>query len=272
MKRALVIKNIVDMRSEANYRSERKSQALFGEALTVRETSGDFTLVSQADGYSGWVSTSALTSLGNGDWKKLSDAYTLRVANPVATVLDKQGEAVPPYFLSYGSIVYPAEESSNGSDHLEITSPDGVCRWLNRADLTPEPRPDDYSSDELQHEIVLAAVQFLGTPYLWGGRSALGFDCSGFVQLVYGMCAVSLPRDSVEQTTVGAEVPREKLAPADLIFFPGHVAIYLEAGRFIHASQSGGGVQINSFDKKAVNYRPDLDQDYLISRRPWENV
>jgi cell wall-associated NlpC family hydrolase len=92
------------------------------------------------------------------------------------------------------------------------------------------------------------ALQYLGTPYVWAGASPAGFDCSGFVQYVFGQVGVSLPHNAAAQYGYGAPVPREALQSGDLVFFNGlgHVGIYIGGGQFVHSPHSGDVVKISS--------------------------
>jgi cell wall-associated NlpC family hydrolase len=96
--------------------------------------------------------------------------------------------------------------------------------------------------------VVGIAMHYLGTPYVWGGASPSGFDCSGLVMYVFAQVGVSLPHSSYAQYGYGTPVARSDLQPGDLVFFDGlgHVGIYVGGGSFIHAPHTGDVVKISS--------------------------
>jgi peptidoglycan DL-endopeptidase CwlO len=96
--------------------------------------------------------------------------------------------------------------------------------------------------------VVGIAMQYLGTPYRWGGASPGGFDCSGFVMYVFAQVGVSLPHNAAAQYGQGSPVSRSELQAGDLVFFSGlgHVGIYMGGGQFIHAPHTGDVVKISN--------------------------
>jgi cell wall-associated NlpC family hydrolase len=96
--------------------------------------------------------------------------------------------------------------------------------------------------------VVGIAMNYLGVPYVWGGASPSGFDCSGFTMYVYAQVGISLPHNAAMQYGMGSSVGREFLQPGDLVFFNGlgHVGLYIGGGQFIHAPHTGDVVKISS--------------------------
>ncbi len=109
-------------------------------------------------------------------------------------------------------------------------------------ETTPPPPPPSYGN------VVGIALQYLGTPYVWGASGPSAFDCSGFTAYVYAQVGVSLPHNAAAQYGYGVPVSRDQLQPGDLVFFDGlgHVGLYIGNGQFVHAPHTGDVVKISS--------------------------
>jgi cell wall-associated NlpC family hydrolase len=120
-----------------------------------------------------------------------------------------------------------------------VQTPIGASASTPDASVAP---PSQYTG------VVGIAMRYLGVPYVWGGASPSGFDCSGLVAYVYAQVGVSLPHYTGAQWNVGVPVARSDLQPGDLVFFDGlgHVGLYIGGGQFIHAPHTGTVVQISS--------------------------
>ena len=115
------------------------------------------------------------------------------------------------------------------------------------------PPPPPPAPPTLAERAVRLARAQLGVPYVWGGSSPAGFDCSGLVSWVYGRLGISLPHNAAALYGVGRSVPLSAMRPGDLVFFSGlgHVGLYVGHGRMIHAPQSGRSVEIEALDARS---------------------
>jgi peptidoglycan endopeptidase LytE len=118
----------------------------------------------------------------------------------------------------------------------------------------PQAAVQDNASESPQRRIIRVATKMLFIPYMWGGTTLTGIDCSGFVRKVFGLLNLQLPRSAREQFQVGQQVEKDSLSIGDLVFFqtyakyPSHVGIYMGDNRFIHASSGSRQVKISSLD------------------------
>jgi cell wall-associated NlpC family hydrolase len=229
---------LVPVRAEPTHRSERVSEWLLGEVVSVERLDGGWMMASGPDGYRGWTPAGPfrVPAAATAAWH---DAATL-----FSRGADVDGG--PLRRLPWGARLAP---SSDGALRL----PDGsTVRVADPTRVAPVSRASGDGASA--GAIVADAREWLGVPYGWGGRTELGVDCSGFVQAVYAAHGVRLPRDSGEQSEAGPLIAAghagDSGAPeaGDLLFFAPegrgvtHVALCAGGTRILHAASSRGGV------------------------------
>ncbi|MDZ7703567.1 MAG: NlpC/P60 family protein [Trueperaceae bacterium] len=232
------------LRRHPDPNSEAVSDARYGEAVyRYDEQNGFVRVATERDRYLGWLTADAL-SPGVA-------VPTHRVNTPRAHVYAEPSVEAPPRFrLSHGVMLQVRSEP--GDDWSEVVYGAGQHGFVRRRLLTPrdEPLPLPRAAD-----IVAFAHTLLYTPYLWGRGDAWGLDCSGLVQHVYASFGIALPRDADQQANATEPVARTDMRAADLLFFPGHVAIALDERRFIHANAHRMAVSIDALDAPGYGQR-----------------
>ena len=116
-----------------------------------------------------------------------------------------------------------------------------------------EPETPEENQSAAQ-QIVSAAYSFLGIPYVWGGTTTEGFDCSGMVQAAHAAAGISIPRVSWDQGAAGVEVSASEALPGDIVYYGWHVGIYIGNGQMIHAPEEGDVVKISTVDWAAHTF------------------
>jgi len=231
---------------DAAFKSETTSQTHLGETLAVLEEQGDWLRVRQEDGYEGWVARFFIVEKP-ARWENHTFYHHGEQISWIHQSPDSQSSSIRDITLLSR---LPMLDQQRGWVHLLL--PDGVQGWVKNS---PRALMDSVDVEQL----IQTALRFQGIQYHWGGRSPKGFDCSGFVQTVYGLNGIKLPRDAYQQADIGTRVDDDFAcwAAGDLIFFSertakiSHVAIALGDGDFIHAS---GFVKLNSLNQE----HPDL--------------
>ncbi len=243
-----VNKNIADLRREPKFKSERLSQALFNTPCEVLSDKKEWALVKTPDGYQGWIEgrhLSAGATGGGPEWKVKSD---------FALVWTLTGELITRFAFDTR---FHATEMGN---ELIFKMTQGVKAKVSRRYCKP-------TENEPKAKLIKLAKRFMGVPYLWGGISPFGFDCSGFVQTLFHYCGIQLPRHTEQQMRTGEKIGcLTELEPGDLAFFPGHVGLYLDAGLMIHANLHAHGVSITNLYADD-NYSTYLRENFLEGRR-----
>ncbi len=231
---------VVNMRASPCDQAEVLSQGLFSEAIRCVETQGAWTKVITAiDRYEGWVTNSAICSRST-PFSTVEDSFSVQVTRLAAHLYAVEDTIYGPVLtLPFESrLQLLAPYAADDSRWLKVALPDGKQSYIQRGDITKQLQKLDCTA------MCTLSRSFLGLPYTWGGRSSFGYDCSGFIQMLYRQMGILLPRDSIDQchSSLFIETSIEKLTPGDLIFFGfgidkiRHVGMYLERGSFIHTA------------------------------------
>ncbi len=232
------------------------TEMLYGEPVRLIRELEQYLQVQSQVGYLGYIPKDAVRRVTLSEWnqyqagKQASFSKSVRLENGFVI---NMGTRLPylggdSLLLADGSII------DLDSEHYKVVDP---------------------AANPLRQNIIAAAEEFLGLPYVWGGRSADGVDCSGFVMQAYGLNSIYLPRDTDEMANIGKIIGlpgwTDAMLPGDLLFFTGsrrlvtHTAIYLGDGKVIHSL--GKGVQIESMNPDDPDYAERMTKRFIFAKR-----
>jgi cell wall-associated NlpC family hydrolase len=252
---ALVNVSVGNLRRSPKHAAEMVDQVLMGMELKLLKTKSYWYLVQTPYQYIGWITRGTIKRISSDDrrsWHK-ADKHSLTI-NFTQVYGSPSHKSQVVCDLVLGSTVI---RKSIRDQWAEIELPDGRVGYVKRSDIKPF-QPLQNTAVLNRMAIVNRAKQMMGIPYLWGGNSTKGLDCSGFSGTVFKSEGLQLPRDANMQVKLGKEITPDanysNILPGDLIFFGPpdritHVGICLGGSYFIHSS---GDVHINSLDEKDV--------------------
>lgn len=269
----LISVSVCNIRSRPAHSAEMATQALMGTPVKILDKRGGWHLVQMPDSYIGWV-RNTIIELTDDEMIAWRGSERVIFLGHTGVITDIQGETVSD--ITFGAIL--VIKGSRG-DRWAVILPDGRTGevkkseaadlevWASRVDIEPQ-------------RLIRFAKSFMGTPYLWGGTSTKGVDCSGYTKNIYYFGGVIMTRDASGQFRYGDEVsienPNKSLAPGDLLYFGSerdgrknitHTGLYIGDNEFIHATAGPGMVIVSSFDSARTNYSSNLLESLQGARR-----
>lgn len=234
--------SIIPVRTEPAEKSEMCTQVLFGEHYVILEETEKWTRIQLAfDGYEGWVDRKVVNEVDGGLITELQQLPAV-VTTDVFNIVQNSD--------SYNNFLIVAGSSLPFYNQLDKTFRIGDALYTIKGNVTVD------SPLDIRATLIDYALKYFNAPYLWGGRSPLGVDCSGLTQVLYKMVGISIPRDASQQVQMGQHLSFvDEAQPGDLAFFDNddghitHVGIIWERNKIIHSS---GKVRIDNVDQFGI--------------------
>jgi cell wall-associated NlpC family hydrolase len=238
---AVVLKPVANMYSGASAQTDVVSQAIYGATVRLLEERAGWVRIETPDRYTGWMPEEWLRPLGEGERAYASDGPVAQVESLFSNLYREPDvtRRRPLLTLPFEArLEVRAEPEDNDRRWVEVRLADGGAAWVQRGDLSFDVAPLPVPS------LIEFSRRFLGLPYLWGGTSTFGYDCSGFTQMLCRRRGIVIPRDAGPQARWEGMVPVERadLQPGDLLYFGSslekisHTGMYFGDGEFINAT------------------------------------
>lgn len=269
----LINVSVCNIRRNRSHDAEMVTQALMGTPVKILTEDDGWYQIQTPDSYIGWIDSEAVITLPVNkfnQWRRSERIVYLGKTADIYSAINENGVVSD---VVAGAILQKKGEESG---YYRVILPDGREGLLQKRDCMEFSRWATESRPEAD-KILKTASRFMGTPYLWGGTSVKGMDCSGFIKTVYFLNGLILARDASLQSKHGYQIKdfrnMESLKPGDLLFFgqkagenpkPSHVGMYIGNTEFIHES---GMVKINSLDSTRKNFSRYRHDSFLGARR-----
>jgi len=236
--------SFIPIRKEPSHKSEMTSQLLFGDDFTILGTQDKWHYIeNHFDSYNGWIPSQEVKILDDSDYFMLTKKQVYLQKSPIVTIQTKIGKIL----IGFGSRLVLINQNDFAAGELKLSV-----------------KTNDYVSEGqlLLDEAIEVAMRLKETPYLWGGRSIWGIDCSGLTQNLFRMMGIKLKRDAKDQALQGNEIKFEDRASGDLAFFHNengniiHVGMLLNQNEIFHAS---GKVRVDAFNDEGI-YKAETNE------------
>ena len=266
---ALVAAPLCPLMSQPTHQCQRADEALCGWGLDIldRPCPG-WVQVRTRYGYTGFAPTGCLLEdpCRAAQWEALPEVMVTGGLCGLLYLPEVESWRVDT--LPRGALAAPVgPPSETGWQRLAL--PNGREGYTKSSFLSSNYEKAPFWGEEpLRASIVRAAESYLGVQYRWGGKSPVGIDCSGLTFMSYFLHGITIFRDArIEPGFPVRAIPLEEARPADLLYFPGHVALYLGEGRYVHSTARPGsdGVVVNSLTPGAPDYRADLRESLITA-------
>jgi len=241
----VVVVPVANMYSAPSEKADVVSQALYGSNVALLVSRGEWSKIQTEDHYKGWVLSRHLRILLTGNGYAVSGS-TVQIESLFANIYSEpdvtRHKPVITLPFEVRLEVIAAKNPKDAHERwLQVSLPDQRKGWIQTGDIVTESKPLSIP------ESIELAKRFLGFPYLWGGRSSFGYDCSGFTQMLLRARGINMPRDADLQAAWSGvtNVERNDLQPGDLLFFGSssknitHTGMYIGGGQFIHDTTNG---------------------------------